>query len=76
MRKKRVSLSSLGLGLAWALAWYLVLGFAVSFQLESAVHVYWGRVTIAALISFVVGWGLVQLIGELSSERRKKEDPQ
>jgi hypothetical protein len=69
MGKERITLSGIALGLLCALAWYVVFGIGVLFHLDYPTHIYWGRVTIAAAISFVAGWAVVQLIGRLGSER-------
>jgi len=69
MEKAQITLSGLAFGLLCALAWYLVFGFAVLFHFDYPAHIYWGRVTIAAATSFVVGWGIVHLIGRLRSDR-------
>ena len=69
MQKRRIALSGFAVGVAFALAWYLVLGVAAAFHLEDGpADVHWGSVTIAALISFLAGWGLVRLLGVLASE--------
>ena len=69
MRNRQISLSRLGLGLLCGLAWYIVFGLGVLFHLDYPTHIYWGRVTIAAVISFLVGWGVVHLISLLRSNR-------
>jgi len=65
MRKRQIALSSLALGLVSALSWYVVFGLGILFHLDYPTHIYWGRVTIAAVISFLAAWGLVHLIGSL-----------
>jgi hypothetical protein len=67
MRKPQIALSSLVFGLLCALAWYVVFGLGILFHLDYPTHIYWGRVTIAAAISFLVGWGVVRLVGSLSA---------
>jgi hypothetical protein len=69
MRNRQISLSRLGLGLLCGLAWYIVFGLGILFHLDYPTHIYWGRVTIAAVISFLVGWGVVHLISLLRSNR-------
>jgi len=77
MQKRRIELSGFAVGLAFALAWYLVLGVAAAFQLEDGpADVHWDRVTIAALISFLAGWGLVRLLGVLAEPQLEKDDPE
>jgi hypothetical protein len=78
MQKRRIALSGFAVGVAFALAWYLVLGVAAAFHLEDGpADVHWGSVTIAALISFLAGWGLVRLLGVLASEPQIEEyDPE
>lgn len=61
--------SGIIIGLLCALAWYLVFGFIVWFHYDSPTHIYWGHVTLGAVISFLVGWGAVSLIGRLRSDR-------
>jgi hypothetical protein len=71
MRKERIRKLSLGIGLLCAMAWYLVFGWD-AFEYHDP-HIDWSEVSVAALISFVAGWGLVHLAAWLfaeSSERR------
>jgi hypothetical protein len=67
MRKTRITLSGVGLGLLCAAAWYVVFELGVLFDLEDSTHIHWGRVTVAAVISFIGGWGMVRLMVLLSS---------
>jgi hypothetical protein len=69
MRKPQIALSGLAFGLLCALAWYLVFGLGILFHLDYPTHIYWVRVTIAATISFLAGWGVVHLIESLSAKR-------
>jgi len=50
----------------FAFAWYFAFGFEVLFHYHNP-HIDWAEVSVAALISFVVGWGAVHLIGWLIS---------
>jgi hypothetical protein len=68
MKRTRVTLSGFVLGLLCALAWYLVFGLGIIFHLDYPSHIHWGRVTIAAAVSFVTGWSVVRLIGRLGPE--------
>jgi hypothetical protein len=63
MRKRQVTISALALGLLCASAWYVVFGLGLLFHLDYPSHILWGHVTIAAALSFVVGWGIANLIG-------------
>ena len=62
MEKTRITLSGVALGLACASAWYVVFGLGILFHFDYPTHIYWGRVTIAAAISFVAGWSVAHLI--------------
>jgi hypothetical protein len=68
MGKDRIAHSGIVIGSICALAWYLVFGLGVLFHLDYPAHIFWGRVTIAAAISFVVGWGTMQVIRRPRSE--------
>ena len=73
MAKDRIAHSGIVIGSICALTWYLVFGLGVLFHLDYPTHIYWGRVTIAAAISFVVGWGVVEVIARLRSERAGRD---
>jgi len=73
MGKGRIAHSGILIGSICALAWYLVFGLGVLFHLDYPAHIYWARVTVAAAISFVVGWGVMQVIGRLRSERAGRD---
>lgn len=56
MRRGGTRRLGLAVGLLSGLAWYLVFGFEVIFHHQDP-HIDWGEVSVAALLSFVVGWG-------------------
>ena len=66
MRKKRIGRISLGIGLLFAMAWYVVFVWN-AFEYHDP-HIHWGQVNVAALISFVAGWCLVHLAAWLFAD--------
>ncbi len=73
MRKTQVKLSGVALGLVCASAWYVVFGLGILFRFDYPTHIYWGRVTIAAAISLVAAWGVVQFIASLRRSESSRD---
>jgi hypothetical protein len=68
LRKRRINMSGFALGLVCASLWYVVFGIGVLLHLDYPTHIQWDRVTIAAVVSFIVGWGTVHIISRLGAD--------
>ena len=64
---------SLVVGLLTALACLAVFPFGVVFHGHDPKHFHWGRIAVGAVISFIVGWGLMRLAARVPPEPRKEE---
>lgn len=74
MSKQWIGPVSLVVGLLTALAWLAVFGFGVLFHGHNPKHIHWDHVAVGAVLSFIVGWGLVRLAARVPPEPRKEED--
>jgi hypothetical protein len=74
MQKGWTERIALVVGLLSALAWYAVFGYGIFVHGHKPRNIHWDHVAIGAVISFIVGWGLIRLAARVPRERPKEED--